>query len=242
MTTSGHILSISGLQVSVVRKAIKNLYLGVYPPEGRVRVAAPLAVSDAAVRVAVIGRLPWIHRQRAAFQYQARESQREMVSGESHYFRGRRYRLQVIEGDRLPGIELHTHHAMILHARRGSTAGERERLLNRWYRERLRELGAPLIEHWQARLGVRVSGWGIKRMKTKWGSCTPLAGRIWLNLALIHKPPSCLEYVIVHELTHLLARNHDEQFQALMDRSLPTWRRRRAELNAAPLAEETWTF
>ena len=233
-------MTVSGLRVSIVRKAIRNLHLGVYPPDGRIRVAAPLAVSDAAVRVAVIGKLPWIKRQRASFEHQARESQREMVSGESHYYRGRRYRLDVVETQTLPRVELRGQRAMVLHVRPDWTADDREHLLQRWYRERLRELVTRLLDKWQDELGVTLCEWGIKRMKTKWGSCNPKAGRIWLNLELIKKPPACLEYVLVHELTHLLIRNHDERFLALMDRHLPTWRRRRTELNAAPLAEESW--
>lgn len=233
-------MTVSGLRVSVVRKGIRNLHLGVYPPDGRIRVAAPLAVSDAAVRVAVIGKLPWIKRQRAAFERQARESQREMVSGESHYYRGRRYRLQVVETDARPRVELRGHHGLVLHVRPEWTAEDRERLLQRWYRERLRDLVPRLLDKWQDELHVTVREWGIKRMKTKWGSCNPKARRIWLNLELIKKPPACLEYVLVHELVHLLAPNHGAGFLGLMNRHLPTWRRRRTELNAAPLAREAW--
>src|SRR5688572_29512248 len=140
MITESHRITVSGLRVSVVRKAIKNLHLGVYPPDGRIRVAAPLALSDSAVRVAVIGKLSWIKRQRKSFERQIRESHREMVSGESHYYRGRRYRLRVVEADGLPKVELNSHHTLMLYARPGWTAEDRELLLQRWYRERLREL------------------------------------------------------------------------------------------------------
>lgn len=240
MTTEPHTLTVSGLRVAVVRKAIKNLHLGVYPPDGRVRVAAPLAVSDAAVRVAVIGKLPWIKRQRASFEHQARESTREFVSGESHYYRGRRYRLLVVETAGPGRVELRGHQTLVLHVRPAWTAKDRERLLQRWYRERLRALVPQLLAKWQDQLGVAVREWGIRKMKTKWGSCNAKARRIWLNLELIKKPPACLEYVLVHELTHLLARNHDERFLVLMDRHMTTWRRRRTELNATPLAKEAW--
>jgi predicted metal-dependent hydrolase len=240
MTTETNSMTVSGLRVSVVRKAIRNLHLGVYPPDGRIRVAAPLAVSDAAVRVAVIGKLPWIKRQRASFERQVRESQREMVSGESHYYRGRRYRLQIAETDGTPRVELRGHHALVLHVRPEWTTEDRERLLQRWYRDRLREITSRLLARWQEQLGVEASAWGIKRMKTKWGSCNAKAGRVWLNLELIKKPPACLEYVLVHELTHLLVAKHDDRFLSLMDRHLPSWRHRRNELNAAPLAKETW--
>lgn len=240
MITETRTLSVSGIAVSVVRKSIKNLHLGVYPPDGRVRVAAPLAVSDAAVRVAVIGKLPWIKRQQATFGRQARESVREMVSGESHYYRGRRYRLRVVHTQGLPKVELRLKQAIILHVRATSTAEAREKLLQRWYRERLQGIVPQLLEKWQARLGVTASDWSIKRMKTKWGSCNPTAGRVWLNLELIKKPPACLEYVLVHELVHLLANHHDERFIGLMDRHMPTWRRHRAELNVAPLGKAVW--
>lgn len=158
MITEAHTLSVSGIQVSVVRKTIKNLHLGVYPPDGRVRVAAPLAVSDAAVRVAVISKLPWIKRQRASFDRQARESRREMVSGESHYYRGRRYRLHVVETEGFPKVELHGKKAIVLHVPPEWIAEDREDLLQRWYRARLRDLAPQLIEKWQAKLGVDVSG------------------------------------------------------------------------------------
>jgi predicted metal-dependent hydrolase len=240
MTTDARNMSVSGLRVSVVRKAIKNLHLGVYPPDGRIRVAAPLAVSDAAVRVAVIGKLPWIKRQRASFARQARESPREMVSGESHYYRGRRYRLQVVETEGSPRVELRGRQALVLHVRSEWSADDRERLLHRWYRERLRSHVRRLLDKWQRKLAVTACEWGIKRMKTKWGSCNPSAGRIWLNLELIKKAPACLEYVLVHELTHLRVRSHDDRFLRLMDRHLPSWRHRRSELNAAPLAAESW--
>jgi predicted metal-dependent hydrolase len=240
MTTEAHTLSVSGVQVSVVRKAIKNLHLGVYPPDGRVRVAAPLAVSDATVRVAVIGKLPWIKRQRASFSHQARESRRELVSGESHFYRGRRYRLQVIEGEAPPHMKV-LGQRLVMHVRAGWTVEDRDRLLQRWYRDRLRAQVPALLAKWQPILGVRVTEVGIKHMRTKWGSCNGKAHRIWLNRELMKKSPSCLEYVLVHELVHLVVPNHGDRFLALMDRHLPTWRRRRADLNAAPLADEVWT-
>src|SRR5579862_7510057 len=167
MITEPRTLTVSGLRVSVVRKAIKNLHLGVYPPEGFVRVAAPLAVSDAAVRVAVIGKLRWIKRQRASFEHQARESRRELISGESHSYEGRRYRMMVVETDGFGRVELLGHHTLVLHARPAWTAEERDRLLQRWYRERLREGVPRLLAKWQKRLGVVVRTWGIKKMKTK---------------------------------------------------------------------------
>ncbi len=233
-------LTVNGIRVAVVCKAIKNLHLGVYPPDGRVRVAAPLQVSNAAVRVAVITKLRWIRRQQAAFEQQARQSGREMVDGETHYFLGRRYRLALVEAPGRAVVMPRNRSVLELRVRPELTAEQRQRALQAWYRERLRELAAPLIEKWQAVLGVPLATWGIKRMKTKWGSCNSAGRRIWLNLELAKKPPECLEYLVVHELVHLLVRHHDDRFQALMDQHLPRWRRIRKLLNAEPLANEIW--
>lgn len=235
-----HQITVNGLPVSIVRKAIKNLHLGVYPPDGRVRVAAPLAVSDEAVRLAVIGKLGWIKRQRAKFQAQPRQSRREMVRGESHYFLGQRYRLRVIHGQGAAKVVLRRPSALELHVRPEATIEQRERLLQRWYREQLKQLIPPLIEKWQTILGVEAADWGIKKMKTKWGTCNIEARRIWLNLELAKKPVQCLEYIVAHELVHLIERHHNERFVALMNQYLPQWQLHREELNAAPLAHETW--
>jgi predicted metal-dependent hydrolase len=238
MSTEIRNLRVSGLRVAVVRKAIKNLYLGVYPPDGHVRVAAPLAVSDAAVRVAVIGKLPWIHRRRAAFARQERESPREMVSGESHDFLGRRYRLVWIETRGRSTVALRGQATMELRTPAAYDVEKRERVLQRWYREQLRELVPPLIDKWEAKLAVQVAEWRIKKMKTRWGSCNPRRRRIWINLELAKKPPECLEYLVVHELAHLRIPDHGDRFRALMDRHIPRWRAIRKTLNAEPLASE----
>src|SRR6185436_17094194 len=214
-------VTVGGISVQVVRKAIKNLHLGVYPPGGRVRVAVPLAISDDAVRLAVIGKLGWIKKQQAKFAEQLRQTKREMVSGESHYFLGRRYRLCVVEHDGPGRVVLRNRITLELQVRSGYDAKERERVLERWYRERLRDLVPPLLAKWEAILGVHAAGWGIKKMKTKWGTCSPDTGRIWLNLELAKKPVQCLEYLIVHELTHLIERRHNDRFVSLMDRHLP---------------------
>jgi predicted metal-dependent hydrolase len=235
-------LIVSGIDVEVVRKPIKNLHLGVYPPAGRVRVAAPPTVSDDAVRLAVIGKLGWIRRQREKFVAQPRQSEREMVSGESHYFLGRRYRLRVIPHDGAGTVVIRNRAILEMHARAELDAAGRERLLHRWYRERLRELAQPLVAKWEVIRSVKAAGVGIKKMKTKWGTCTVEARRIWLNLELAKKPPLCLEYLIVHELSHLIERHHNDRFISLMDRHLPNWRQHRQELNAAPLAHENWGY
>lgn len=242
MITDKSQIRVNGVPVEIVRKAIKNLHLGVYPPHGRVRVAAPLRVSDNAVRLAVIGKLGWIKRQRAKFDAQPRQSERDMVSGESHFFLGQRYRLHVVHDHGPAKVIVRNKSTIELYVRIDSDAGQRERLLQRWYRQQLKELIPPLLEKWQTKLGVQAKQWAIKKMKTKWGACNGKVRRIWLNLELAKKPLPCLEYIIVHELVHLLERHHNDTFTALMNKFLPQWRSRRSELNAAPLAHETWSY
>jgi predicted metal-dependent hydrolase len=242
MSTEAVEIQLSGLAVQVVRKDIKNLHLGVYPPNGRVRVAVPLRVSDDAVRLAVISKLGWIKKQQAKFAAQARESQREMVSGESHYYLGRRYRLRVVERAGPSKVALRNLATFELQVRPGTDRDARERVLNEWYRRRLRQLVPPILAKWEAILGVQAADWGIKKMKTKWGACTVEVRRIWLNLELTKRPVQCLEYIIVHELMHLIERHHNDRFVSLMDAHLPQWRHQRQLLNEAPLGHAEWTY
>ena len=206
-----------GVPVEVVRKDIKNLHLGVYPPTGRVRVAVPLRLDDEAVRLAVISRLGWIRRQQDGFERQDRQSQREMITGESHYYLGRRYRLDVIEHDGSAAVTLRNNTTLELRVRPGTSRDKREAVLHRWYRHRLREQIPRLIATWEPEIGVTVAKCGIKKMKTRWGTCNTDARRIWLNLELAKKPASCLEYILVHEMVHLLERNHNDRFRAYME-------------------------
>jgi hypothetical protein len=235
-------LTVSGLKVEVVRKDIKNLHLGVYPPQGRVRVAAPLVITDEAVRLAVIDKLGWIKRQKAQFAEQPRQTQREMVNGESHYFLGQRYRLRVHELDAPPRVAVRGVASLDLFVRPGTTAAQREAVLLRWYRDQLKIMSQPLLDKWQAIIGVQVKDWGIRKMKTKWGSCNPTAQRVWLNLELAKKPVLCLEYIVVHELVHLLERNHTDRFTGLMDGYMPNWRVYRENLNSGVLGHEVWDY
>ena len=188
MTTETRRIQIRGIPVELVRKDIKNLHLGVYPPQGRVRVAVPLVISDEAVRLAVIDKLGWIKRQRAQFAQQPRQSQREMVNGESHYFLGKRYRLRVHEVEAPARVALRGIASLDLFVRPGASSAQREEVLAQWYRLQLKERIPPLLAQWQRVLGVQVTAWGVKKMKTKWGSCNPKAARIWLNLELAKKP------------------------------------------------------
>ncbi|MDP9131216.1 MAG: M48 family metallopeptidase [Candidatus Binatota bacterium] len=241
MNIEPHRITVGGLRVDVVRKRIKNLHLGVYPPQGRVRVAAPLNVSDDAVRLAIVNRLAWIKRQRAKFDAQPRQT----ASGETHFFLGRRYRLNLIDGERAGRVTIRNSRKIDLSVRAGSDRTVRKRRSDDRqdrcrYRQELRNQAAPLIKRWAAKMKVPAPAWGIKRMKTKWGSCNIEARRIWLNLELIKKPPQCLEYIIVHELAHLFERRHSDRFIELLDRTLPNWRAVRDELNAEPLSHESW--
>lgn len=242
MNTNQQYIEVRDIPVEVVRKNIKNLHLGVYPPNGRVRVAAPLCLNEDAVRLAVISKLGWIRKQQQQFSTQERQSEREMVTGESHYFQGRRYLLDVIEHDGSPTIKLRNNTKLELYISSGMDRDRREALLQRWYRLKLREQIPALLAKWEPKIGVKVDAWGIRKMKTKWGTCNIKAGRIWLNLELAKKSTSCLEYILVHEMMHLLERHHNDHFKALMDKHMPQWQSFRDDLNRSPLAQEDWSY
>jgi len=242
VNTETHQISVSDVVVDVVRKDIKNLHLAVYPPDGRVRVAVPLLIDDEAVRLAVVSKLAWIKRQQALFQGQDRQSAREYVSRESHYYWGQRYLLNVAYHDAPPQVVVRNKRTLDLFVRGGSDRAKRAQVLQAWYRRQLKAAIPPLIARWEPITGVHVADWRVKRMKTKWGTCNEQARRIWLNLELVKKPPRCLEYIIVHEMVHLLERQHNARFVAYMDQFLPQWRHLRDLLNQAPLAHETWEY
>lgn len=237
-----HQINVNGISVDVVRKDIKNLHLAVYPPNGRVRVAAPLLVNDEAVRMAVIAKLGWIKRQQIKFNEQERQPKPEYVNGESHYFLGNRYLLNVVENVRAGKVVIRNKKKIDLYARPYSLRIQRERIMLRWYRTHLRQAVPALIEKWQKIIGVEVDDWGIKQMKTKWGACNIRQRRIWINLELAKKSEACLEYIVVHELLHLLERHHNERFLELMNKFVPRWKYYRAELNHAPLGHVDWDY
>ncbi|MYQ92217.1 DUF45 domain-containing protein [Streptomyces sp. SID4946] len=239
MSTASGYLTIRGIDIDVIYKNIKNLHIGVYPPLGRVRVAAPHQLDDEQVRLAVIQRLPWIKEQREQLQSAARQSTREMITGESHYVWGVRRRMKVVERPGRAHFELDGER-LLLYVPAGTTAERRRELLDRWYREQLRHVIPDLIAKWEPIFEVSVPRWNIKRMKTKWGSCNRETGHVWFNVELAKKPPACLEYIVVHEMVHYLERHHDDRFTKLMDRFMPNWRSLRDQLNNAPLAEEQW--
>lgn len=231
---------VSGISVQVVRKPIKNLHLSVCPPQGHVRVAVPLHVTDDNVRLAIISRLKWIKQQQLSFQTQTRQSAREMVTGESHYVFGKRYRLEVIERRGRHEVVIKNSSTLQLFVNPGTSALHRALVLNQWYRQELKTRIPDLLSRWEPIIGKQALDWGIKKMKTKWGSCNIAQSRIWLNLELAKKPVDCLEYVLVHELVHLLERNHGEQFKAYMNQFLPKWQQYRDALRNEPLKDENW--
>ncbi|MGY1692307.1 M48 family metallopeptidase [Geodermatophilus sp. SYSU D01105] len=240
MSTSSPVIRVAGLDVDVVRKDVKNLHLAVYPPFGRVRVAAPPGLDDDAVRLAVVTRLPWIRKQRQRLLQQERETPRQYVDGETHYVWGRKYRLRVVDDGARQGLVERHGHWLELHSAVGTSRDSLERRLTAWYREELKAAIPERLDHWVPLVGVEAPGWAVRRMKTKWGTCQREQSKIWLNLELAKKPPECLDYVMVHELVHLLERNHTERFFDLMSQLMPTWRTHRDVLNRLPLADEAW--
>lgn len=240
--TIGYNIEVRGLSIEVIHKDIKHLYIRVHPPNGQIRVSAPLRFDEDTVRMAIISRLGWIRKKQVEFAKQQRQSQREFVTGESHYFAGKRYRLDVTEQNCPPKVQPLNNTRIRLIVRPGTDRDKREAILLAWYREYLYTQLSPLLAKWQPKMDVSVNEVRIKKMKTLWGSCNTKAKRIWLNLELAKKPNSCLIYVLVHEMTHLLERHHNDRFRELMDTFLPQWRSYRGELNKAPLAYESWRY
>ncbi|MBP7999011.1 MAG: M48 family metallopeptidase [Chloroflexi bacterium] len=222
---------IGDLVVDVVRKKVKNFNLGLYPPDGQVRLSVPWRADKETIRLFVLSKMDWIKKHQAKFQQREKPRPLEFVTGETHYFQGKPYLLQVVEHAAAPRITLKDQTTLELKVPIGSTADQREHLLLAWYRQQLKQAIPPLIEKWSAVMGVQVNEWGVKQMKTRWGSCNIKARRIWLNLELARKSPPCLEYIIVHELVHLLERGHNQRFYAFMDQFLPHWRLLKEELN-----------
>ena len=242
MNSKRRCIQVGSISVEIVRKDIKNLHIGVYPPYGRVRVAVPLHLDDEAVRLAAVSRLGWIRRQQEEFEQQDRQSEREMVTGESHYFQGRRYRLDVVVQDGPTSVRLANNRTIQLQIRAKDDNSYRRRVLHQWYREHLKKQIPALLAKWEPRVGVSVAEVRIKKMKTRWGSCNSDARRVWLNLELAKKPVTCLEYILVHEMVHILERHHNEHFRELMNRLMPKWQSIRDELNRVPVAHENWRY
>lgn len=230
-------LQISDFKIAIERKKIKNMYLKVHPPAGDVCISAPTQMRAETIRLFAISKLPWIKKQRQQIQAQERQAPREYISRESHYLWGDRHLLEVIEVDKTPKVALN-HNTIQLQIRPNTFQQKRSEILSQWYRDQLKIAIPTLIKKWEPIMNVKVNRFFVQRMKTKWGSCNITKGTIRLNTELAKKPKSCLEYVVVHEMNHLLERKHNQNFKALMDLFLPNWRHSQAVLNSLPISEE----
>ncbi|MEF9425774.1 MAG: M48 family metallopeptidase [Candidatus Mariimomonas ferrooxydans] len=234
-------IKLGNITVDVVQKNIKNIHLRVYPPFGKVRISAPFRVDLDTIRVFAISKLSWIRKQQEKLLNQEREAPREFLNNESHYFNGKRYLLNIIEQDAAPRVELNLSR-IDLFVRPPASKDKMKSILDEWYRKQLKISLPGLIEKWGKKMGVRVNDFGIKKMKTRWGTCNRRAKRIWLNLELAKKPTECLEFIAVHEMVHLLERKHNKIFISYMDKFLPKWRFLKDELNKIPLRHENWNY
>ena len=233
------ILQIGEISILVTQKAIQHVHLSVHPPDGRVTLVAPSATRLDVARAYAITRLGWIRRQQEKFRSQTRETPRRFVERESHFLWGRRHLLTVVHRDAKPSVSL-DHKRITLTVRPGSDSGKRAEIIHEWHKSLLHEVVPALIQKWEPKLNVKVAGYFLQRMKTKWGGCNHREGHIRLNTELVKKPKDLLEYVIVHEMAHLLEPTHSERFITILQENYPTWREARAELNELPLSAESW--
>ena len=234
-------IKLGDITVDVVRKDIKNIHLSVNPPAGKVRISAPSRMDLDTIRVFAVSKLGWIKQQQRKLQEQERETVRDYLDRESHFVWGKRYLLKIAEVEEPPSVEI-KHSQLLLQVRPGSDRLKKQEVLEEWYRKLLKQVVPPLIEKWEPLLGVKVERFFVRRMKTKWGSCNHIAGTIRLNTELAKKPKKCLEYIVVHEMVHLLEPTHNPRFVDLMDQHLPQWRAYREELNRLPVRHEEWEY
>ena len=232
-------IHVGDLSIAVTRKDIKNVHLSVHPPEGRVTLSAPTETRLEVARAYAITKLSWIREQQEKLRNQARETPREFIERESHYLWGRRHLLTVIERDTKPTVAV-DHKRITLSVRPGSDHAKRASVIHEWHKGLLHEFIPTLISKWEPKLDVRVTAYFLQRMKTKWGSCNHKAGHIRLNTELVKKPRDLIEYVVVHEMIHLIEPTHNDAFISLLTEHYPTWREARAELNELPVAAEEW--
>ncbi len=232
-------IQLGELTIEVTRKAVKNVHLSVHPPAGHVTLVAPTSTRLEVARAYAISKLGWILDQQEKLQTQARETPRQFVERESHYLWGRRHLLSIIEQETKPGVTL-DHRRITLKVRPGSSPEKRGEVMHHWHKSLLHEIVPALIQRWERKLKVNVSGYFLQRMKTKWGSCNHAAGNIRLNTELVKKPKDLLEYVVVHEMAHLIEPSHSDRFIAILEEHYPSWREARAELNEIPLSAEVW--
>jgi predicted metal-dependent hydrolase len=241
MNTNTRQIALGEIAVDVVQKDIKNVHLSVYPPAGRVRISAPRRMDMDTIRVFAISRLSWIRKQQKRFLSQARETPRECVSRESHYYLGKRYLLRVIQ-ENAPAKVVINHETLKLHVRPHTSQKKRQEIMDEWYRKELRELAPAIITRYEQIMDVKVNELGIKKMRTRWGTCSRNRKRVWLNLELAKKPKEYIEYIVVHEMVHLLEKHHNAIFTAYMDKFLPKWRHYKEALNRIPLRHENWSY
>ena len=234
-------ITLGELTIDVELKDIKNIHLSVYPPMGMVRIAAPSRMNLDTIRIYAISKLSWIKKQQKKFRAQVREAPREYLTKEGHYYLGSRYLLKVVEHDAPPVVSIN-HKTIQLFVRPRTDMQKKHAIMDEWYRAQLKELVPPVITKWEKAMGVSLNEFGIKKMKTKWGTCNREAKRIWLNLELAKKPFHCIEYIIVHELVHLLERNHNDKFVAYMNHFLPQWKHLKNELNKLPISHSEWGY
>lgn len=234
-------IELGGVVLDVVRKDIRNVHLSVYPPTGRVRIAAPARMTLETIRLFAIGKLGWIRQQQQKLREQERETPREYIDRESHFVWGRRVLLSLMEADAPATVQLR-HARLLVTVRPGTDRDGREAIVSHWYRQILKAEVQPLIATWAPRMGVDVAAFHVQQMKTRWGSCNPIARTLRLNTELAKKPLPCLEYIVVHEMSHLIEPTHGPRFLALMDRFLPDWRETRALLNSLPARHERWGY
>ena len=227
-------INLGTIAVDVILKDIKNVHLTVHPPTGRVRISAPLRMRVDTIRLFAISKLDWIKRQQTKLREQEREAPREYVERESHYLWGKRYLLTIRESDGPASLEM-KHNRMLLQVRPRTSRDKKKALIEEWYRGQLKEAVSPLLARWQPRLNVNVERFFVQSMKTRWGSCNHQSRTIRLNTELAKKPAECLEYIVVHELVHLLEPTHNARFVALMDRCMPKWQFYRRLLNRLPI-------
>lgn len=234
-------IDLGEITAEVVQKDIKNIHLSVYPPNGRVKIAAPNRMDLETIRIFAISKLGWIKRQQTKLSNQEREAPREYISRESHFYLGKRYLLKVVEREGKQSVAI-KHDKLILQVKPATTTEQRQILVHEWYREQLKALVPNYIAKWEKIMGVEVSEFGIKKMRTKWGTCNTEAKRIWINLELAKKPLECLEYIVVHEMVHLLERSHNARFIAYMTQFLPQWKSLKEELNRLPVSHLDWGY
>lgn len=234
-------IALGAFEADVVFKDIRNVHLTILPPTGRVRISAPRHMALDTVRVFALSKLTWIKAQRRKMAAQEREAAREYLERESHFVWGRRYLLRLIDSEAAPAVELR-HRTLVLSLRPHADVAARNALLSRWYRDQVRVRASVAVAKWSRALAIEAPRVHVQHMKTKWGSCSPERGSIRLNTELAKKPPGCLEYIVLHELVHLLEPTHNDRFKALMRTFMPEWEDRRRELNRLPVRHEEWSY